>query len=126
MFDNCFIWAYSQRKERHYRALFMVIILPEVQDFVEKLEKSSMNKVIRLIQLLERFGHNLGMPHAKAISQNLFELRIRGKQEIRIMYTFRGGNVLLFYVFLKKSQQIPQNILNAIHAKLKRLPLDCL
>lgn len=55
-----------------------------IEKFIEFLEKPTIAKVLRTIDLLEDFGPQLGMPHSKKIEDGLFELRIRGKQEVRI------------------------------------------
>ena len=68
------------------------------------------------IDLLERFGNQLGLPHSKKVAQTLFELRISGKQEIRIFYTFHDKEIVLLHGFVKKSSRIPKRELeNAKH-----------
>lgn len=59
-----------------------------LEKFILSLEKITIAKVLRTIDLLEQFGFKLGPPHTKKIAHNLFELRIRGRQEVRIFYTF--------------------------------------
>jgi phage-related protein len=81
---------------------------PNLEDFIEGLERPTLAKILRTLDLLEQFGNGLGMPHSKKIGQNLFELRIRGKQEIRIFYTFRKNTIVLLSGFVKKSQRIPR------------------
>ena len=71
-----------------------IIITESLRGFIKSLNKEPRSKVTRYIDLLERFGYRLSMPYSKKIESNLFELRIRGKVEIRIFYTFR--NILLF------------------------------
>src|SRR5258708_31150724 len=34
--------------------------------------------------LLERYGFQLGMPHSKMLKSGVYELRIRGKEEVHI------------------------------------------
>lgn len=75
--------------------------------FIESLERPTIAKIMREIDLLEKFGHQLDMPHSRKIAANLFELRIRGIQEVRIFYTFSGERVVLLHGFIKKSQKIP-------------------
>jgi hypothetical protein len=77
--------------------------------------------VLRSIDLLAEFGNTLGMPHSKHIKKNLFELRIRGRQEIRIFYTFSKSQAVLFYGYVKKSQKIPTKELSRAFLKLKQL-----
>lgn len=50
-----------------------------LERFIKSLENSTIAKVLRTIDLLELFGHQLEMPHAKKISNELFELRVGGK-----------------------------------------------
>ena len=93
----------------------------KVEIFVAKLEKPTIAKVLRTIDLLERFGNQLGMPHSKNINHNLFELRIRGQQEIRLIYAFHGNKAVILHGFLKKSQKIPQKELAVAQQKLLAL-----
>ncbi len=78
-----------------------------VETFISSLEKLTVAKVLRTIDLLEIFGSSLGLPHSKKIKNKLYELRIRGKQEVRIFYTFYRDEAVLLHGFLKKSRQIP-------------------
>ena len=78
-----------------------------VEIFISYLEKSTVAKVLRTLDLLEIFGNSLGLPHSKKIRGKLYEIRIRGKQEVRIFYTFHRGEAVLLHGFLKKSRQIP-------------------
>ncbi len=92
-----------------------------LEKFIKSLEKSTIAKVLRIIDLLEMFGHYLGMPHAKKISDQIFELRVRGKQEVRIFYTFYKNKIVLLHGFIKKSAKIPQKEINNALTKLKHL-----
>ena len=55
----------------------------EVECFIRSLQKPTIAKALRMLDLLERFGYKLGMPHSKQITAGLFELRVRGMQEVR-------------------------------------------
>ena len=100
----------------------MDIIFPDntVKDFIEGLEKPTISKIFKALELLERFGSELRMPYSKKISRGLFELRIRGKQEVRIFYTFKEGAVLL-HACEKKTFKIPKKELETAKQKLKRI-----
>ena len=93
-----------------------------IEIFLTKLEKPTIAKVLRTVDLLERFGNQLGMPHSKSVGRGLFELRIRGPQEIRLIYTFSDNRAIILHGFVKKSQKIPQKEL--IIAQQKLLSLD--
>jgi phage-related protein len=92
-----------------------------LEEFIESLEKSTIAKVLRNIDLLEKFGPKLGLPHSKKILTRLFELRIRGKQEVRIFYTFNKLHIILLHGFIKKSGRIPKKEIQTALQRLKRL-----
>ena len=81
---------------------------------------TSIAKTSHTIDLLKENGSFLKMPHSKKIKVNLYELRIRGEQEIRIFYTFKKRNIYLLHAFQKKSQKTPKK---EIQIALKRLKL---
>lgn len=92
-----------------------------IEIFLAKLEKPVVAKVLRTIDLLEHFGNQLGMPHSKNIGHKLFELRIRGQQEIRLIYAFSGNRAVILHGFVKKSQRTLQKELIVAVKKLSAL-----
>lgn len=73
-----------------------VVITNDVESFFETLSEKEVAKVIHTLELLETFGHELGMPHSRHMSDGLLELRISGKRTIRIFYCF--NKQLCFYM----------------------------
>lgn len=92
-----------------------------IENFLLRLDKSTIAKALRTFDLLEKFGKNLGMPHSKKVSENIFELRIRGKTEVRILYTFHKKTTVLLSVFVKKTQKIPKRHLKLAENRLNSL-----
>ena len=90
-----------------------------LEKFIKNLEKPTIAKVLRIIDLLEKFGEKLGFPHTKKIALSLFELRISGRQEVRIFYTFRKSKIFLLHGFVKKSQETPRREIKIAFQKLK-------
>lgn len=78
-----------------------------LETFIHSLEVPTIAKVLRTIDLLEEFSYSLGLPHSKNVRRGLWELRIRGKQEVRIFYTFHNQEIILLHGFLKKTSRIP-------------------
>lgn len=95
----------------------------QLERFIQSLDESTIAKVLRTIDLLEMFGHKLTLPHSKKVHSNLFELRVRGKQEIRIFYAFRKEGVILLHGFVKKSKRLPKKEMFTAIQKLKTLDL---
>ena len=97
----------------------MVIVTNKnVKKFISNLQKDTQSKVLRYVELLKKFGPNLRMPYAKRITKDLYELRIRGKQETRIFYTIRSNKAFLLHGYVKKTNKTP---LREIKKALARL-----
>lgn len=92
-----------------------------VPKFLKSLQKSTIAKILRNIGLLIKFEHNLKLPHSSRLSNNFFELRMYGKQEIRIFYTFTSENIILLSGFIKKSQKIPKKEIDIARRKLNQI-----
>lgn len=93
----------------------------QLERFIGMLEPATVAKVLRTVDLLVRFGHQLGMPHSKRVGSHLLELRVRGQQEVRIFYTFHRNAAVLLYGFIKKSQATPARELATARRKLGAL-----
>ena len=79
-----------------------------VEKFINQLEEKTQVKVTRMLDLLEEFGIKIGLPHAKKlIGTDLWELRILGANNIRILYISMHNRIfLLLHAFKKKTQRI--------------------
>jgi len=93
----------------------------KVDNFIKSLEKSTGTKIAHHIDLLVRFGNQLRMPYGKSLGDNLFELRVRGQQEIRIFYAFYQDQAVLLHGFIKKTQKTPRREVEIALAKLNTL-----
>ncbi len=93
----------------------------KIDNFIKSLEKPTGTKITRHIDLLVRFGSQLCMPYSKSLGSNLFELRIRGQQEIRIFYTFNNRIAILLHGFIKKTQKTPKREIEIALVKLNTL-----
>lgn len=78
-----------------------------VDEFIRKQQPQTKAKIVHAIKLLQQYGNKLGMPHAKILGAGLYELRIRGKVELRIFYCFTQGKIIyLLHAFKKQTQKI--------------------
>lgn len=91
-----------------------------VDEFINSKSQSAIAKITHALDLLEKYGNNLRMPHSKQLDKNLFELRIRGKEELRIFYCFRKRDIILLHGFKKQTQKTPQK---EISTAIKRIRL---
>ena len=81
-----------------------------VEEFLDSLPIKMRIKAIDSLDLLEKYGNQLRMPYSKALSDGLFELRIKFSSDIsRIFYFFYIGNkIVVTNGFVKKTQKTPQ------------------
>ena len=66
-------------------------------------------KILRMFDLVEVHGGDLGEPHTKAFGQGLFELRAKAKDGIaRALFCYAiGKEIIVLSVFVKKTQKTP-------------------
>jgi len=95
--------------------------LKGVEEFISSLEKKTIAKALRTIDLLEKFGSKLGMPHSKKVKTGLYELRIRGQQEARIFYCYHQSKIILLSAFIKKSRKTPDKELEKAERRMESL-----
>jgi len=92
-----------------------------VDDFIYQQDLSTRKKIAFRLNLLERFGLQLGMPYSKKITNNLYELRIRSTVEVRIIYGAKNDFIVLLHGFKKKQNKIPAKELETAIGRLKQL-----
>jgi phage-related protein len=100
----------------------MQVILPkEVEGFLLTLDKPALAKVRRYRDLLEKHGYQLRMPYSRNILPGVFELRVIGKENIRLVYAFHSNAAIVFHAFAKKTQKIDRKDMEAIISKCRSL-----
>ena len=90
----------------------------EVADWYLGLAPNDQDIVFVHVDLLEEFGHRLRMPHSKALSGGLFELRfMMDRQAWRIPYWYRpDGVAVLLTVFRKQRNNERREVTRAVNA----------
>lgn len=80
-----------------------------VSDFLDTLEANPQGKIIRILHNIEEYGLNSAIPHTKKLSGTPFwEIRILGKENIRVIYMVPVKfEVLVLHGFKKKTQKTP-------------------
>ena len=95
-----------------------------VDKFIKKQQPQGRSKIIHNVRLLRQYGNMLGVPHSKALGGGLYELRIRGKEEMRIFYCFAGQKTIyLLHAFKKQKQQTPSKELKVALLRMKGLTI---
>jgi phage-related protein len=79
-----------------------------VEEFIDSLEVKSQTRIARALDLLEEFGIKLGMPYARYLEKQFWELRVRlGRNRYRIIYFLTGEKTfILLHGFSKKTDAV--------------------
>jgi phage-related protein len=91
-----------------------------VETFVLDLPEGLLARYLRLTDMMLEFGAKLGMPHTRAMTDGLLELRIKGKEGIaRVFYcTMVGKQIVMLHGFIKKSDKTPPKELKLARVRL--------
>lgn len=79
------------------------------EKFLDSLQKPDKAKIIRILRYVEIYGLITVLPHVKKLTgTSLWEIRILGKANIRVVYAIlREDSILLVHGFSKKKQKTP-------------------
>lgn len=80
-----------------------------VKEFIDSLAKTQKSKIFRVFQYMQEFGLQTPLPHVKKlIGTSLWEIRILGQDNIRVLYAApQKDTILLLHGFVKKKQKTP-------------------
>lgn len=95
----------------------------ELEEEIFSLPDTILAKYLRLTDLMEKYGADLGMPHTKAFGKGLFELRLKGKEGIaRVFYcTVIGKEIHMLHCFIKKAQKTPDKEIRLARKRLSEV-----
>jgi phage-related protein len=94
-----------------------------ITDFVDDLDETTRARVRNGIRLLENHGLDLMKNRSiKKISKkpDVFELRIVGKKQVRLLFAIYDSNTyLIVHIFIKKTQQTPKQEIKLAQKRAK-------
>lgn len=94
-----------------------------IGEFIDDRPSHQQVKILRLLQHLQEFGPTAAIPHAKKLKGTpLWELRILGRDSLRIIYAPLGKNtVVVLHIFLKKTRQTPRREISIAMKRYQQL-----
>jgi phage-related protein len=94
-----------------------------VQAEILALPAGLLARYLRYSDRIEIYGPDLGMPHTRAMSEGLFELRLKAGEGIaRVLYcTMIGKRVMILHQFIKKSDKTPPKELALARRRMKEV-----
>ncbi|RQS17581.1 type II toxin-antitoxin system RelE/ParE family toxin [Burkholderia sp. Bp8998] len=79
-------------------------------------------RFLHIAEMLTEFGlQRVGMPHVRALTGKLWEIRLTGRDGIaRAIYVARTGQrLLVLHVFAKKTRRTPRRAIEMVYARMK-------
>jgi len=85
-----------------------------IKEFIDRCEIKQQVKILRFLKYLEEFGLTTAIPNCRKLAGTpLWEIRILGRDNIRIFYTPIGENrIVVLHIFSKKKQKTPRKEVN--------------
>ncbi|AJI47152.1 MULTISPECIES: type II toxin-antitoxin system RelE/ParE family toxin [Francisella] len=95
----------------------------DVENDILSLPPKLQAKMLRLFELVELHGAQLGKPHTDSLGKGLFELRAKAQEGIaRSIYCYmKGKKVIILHVFIKKTQKTPKKDLDIAEQRMREL-----
>lgn len=92
-----------------------------VKSFIDEQSLKIKGKYVGMIGFLSEYGPFLTERYTKKIRHDLYEIRITGREQIRVLYTVRGNKIILLHAFKKKTPKVPQKEIEVASSRLRVL-----
>lgn len=98
--------------------------------YSEKVEKETLAlpagilaNFLRIAELIEEFGPDLGRPHTAPLGKGLFEIRAKGKEGISrsVFCTVKGQEVVILLTAIKKTSALPKRQMATANKRMKEV-----
>lgn len=78
---------------------------------------------LRVTELIEEFGPDLGRPHTAPLGQGLFEIRAKGKEGIArsVFCTVKNQEIIILLTVIKKQNTIPKRQMDTVRKRMKEI-----
>ncbi len=93
-----------------------------VKEYIEKLSRWEAGRVAYALRLLRESGIELGAPHTRSLGGKLWELRVAGSLQHRVLYfAAPGRRLILLHAFCKKTSRTPRAELETARRRMSEL-----
>ena len=105
----------------------------EISFYSEKVEKETLAlpkgilaNFLRIAELIEEFGADLGRPHTAPLGDGLYEIRAKGKEGIArsVFCTVKGQKIIILMTVIKKENKIPKRHMDTVRKRMKEVKDD--
>ncbi|MHA1567533.1 MAG: type II toxin-antitoxin system RelE/ParE family toxin [Alphaproteobacteria bacterium] len=90
------------------------------------LPASILSNFLRIVELIEIFGPDLGRPHTAPLGQGLFEIRAKGRQGVArsVFCTLKGQEIVILNTVVKKGNRIAKRHMDVARKRMKEVQAD--
>jgi phage-related protein len=98
----------------------------KVEEETLALPASILANFLRITELIEEFGPNLGRPHTAPLGQGLFEIRSKGREGISrsVFCTVKNQEIVILITVVKKGNKIPKRHMDKALKRMKEVQDD--
>jgi phage-related protein len=96
-------------------------VSPVVKFIENDISVVSHAKSAKVFALVEEYGPAIGEPHIKKVAKRLFEIRIKGKEQIRYLFCIFDLNIIILHGFKKKKNKIDKDDIDLANNRLKNI-----
>lgn len=93
----------------------------KLENLINELDDNLRKRIKVVVEALGIYGNNMKMPFSKSLGKGLFELRVTGADNVRLLYVFYKGSAVIVHIFLKKTDKIPKKELEYARKQIKLL-----
>jgi len=78
---------------------------------------------LRIAELIEEFGPDLGRPHTAPLGKRLFEIRAKGREGIArsVFCTVKGQEIVILLTAVKKNNTLPKRQVDTARKRMKEV-----
>ena len=94
-----------------------------VEDEILSMPPKIQARMIKLLELMEQHGANLGPPHTDSMGDGLFEVRAKAKEGIgRGLFCYlEGRHIYILRAFVKKDQKTPKKEIKIARERMREV-----
>jgi len=101
-----------------------IVLSNEVISFLDDCDEKLRVKILRKVEYVKEFGLSRYIPDLKKVKGSPFwELRVLGKNNVRLFCLSKRDNVWVIYAFFKKSRKTDSKEIRTAERILKKLDL---
>lgn len=96
---------------------------PKVERETLALPPGILASFLRITELIEEFGPDLGRPQTAPLGEGLFEIRAKGREGVgrSVFCTLKGREIVILITVVKKGNKIPKRHMETARKRMKEV-----